>query len=84
MILLTLALLELSYPISASGALETAALSETSVALNLNFDDFDGTINLFNTSLDRKLQSDLNDNTKFFEVLEILLNFNLVHELYQY
>ena len=70
---------------SASGALETAVLSEAAVTLNnLNFENFDGTINIFNTSLERKLQDELNKNTKFFEVFDIFLNSHLVLDLIEF
>ena len=49
--------------------------------LNSNFDAFDGTVNVLGTSLDRKLQDDLNNNTKFFEVLKIVLDTHFVPDL---
>ena len=38
--------------------------------LDSNFDAFDGTVNVLGTSLDRKLETDLSNSTRFFEVFE--------------
>ena len=57
----------------ASGAVETAALARTAATLNLSFNDFDGTLNILNTTLDRKLERDLSNNSKFFEVFDMAL-----------
>ena len=38
--------------------------------LDSNFDAFDGTVNVLGTSLDRKLEADLSNSTRFFEVFE--------------
>ena len=39
--------------------------------VNLNFDAFDDVINIDGTSMQRNLQSDLDINTKFFEVISV-------------
>ena len=39
--------------------------------VNLNFDAFDDVINIDGTSMQRELQSDLDINTKFFEVISV-------------
>ena len=52
--------------------------------LNLEFDDFDGTLNIFDRLLERKLQSDLSDDTRFFEVVKKLIRSTMVLQLKQY
>ena len=42
---------------------------ESCALVSLNFDAFDRFVNIFGTSLQRKLESDLDVNTKFFEVI---------------
>ena len=42
---------------------------ESCSRVNLNFDAFDGRINIFGTSLQRNLENDLDIDTKFFEVM---------------
>ena len=42
---------------------------ESCAKVDLNFDAFDRTINIFGTPMERNFESELNSNTKFFEVL---------------
>ena len=45
---------------------------ESCAKIDLNFDAFDsGSINIFGTSLLRSLERDLDENTKFFEVISL-------------
>ena len=44
---------------------------ESCARVNLNFDAFDRSVNIFGTSLQRNLESDLDVNTKFYEVISL-------------
>ena len=43
---------------------------ESCARVNLNFDAFDRTINIFGTPMERNFEMELNFNTKFFEVFK--------------
>ena len=45
---------------------------ESCAKVNLNFDAFDRSVNIFGTSLQRNLESDLDVNIKFYEVIILL------------
>ena len=48
---------------------------ESCAKVNLNFDAFDRSVNIFGTSLQRNLDSDLDVNIKFYEVITLLYLF---------
>ena len=56
---------------------------ESCSRLNLDFNAFNTTLNIFGNLLERQLEMDISNNTRFFEVFELLLQFILILELNQ-